>query len=58
MSTPSHTQSVNPQPSNRFSKEGGSDMVSLKTIVQLLARQQARQDHELIKKNETSRHIR
>jgi hypothetical protein len=41
-----------------FSNGGEDDKVRLQKIVQALARQQARRDHELMKQNETSRDIR
>lgn len=58
MNKPDKKQSSQHELSKRFSKDGENDMVSLRKIVQALARQQARQDHELMKKNETSSHIR
>ena len=58
MTKPHHNKSAYQKPPKKFSKDGENDMVSLRKIVQALARQQARQDHKLMKQNETSSHIR
>lgn len=58
MNKPDQKQPIRHKSPKKFSKDGGNDIVSLRKIVQALARQQAKQDHELMKKNETSSHIR